>query len=84
MIMNLYIESIEGGTFIAGTGEDSMQTQLKDKYRDSANFQSISEIKEQLADQNFDKVWLKQNTPYDEMCGTHEPEGKLLLELDWC
>jgi hypothetical protein len=81
--MNLFIESIEGGTFVAGTGEDAIETRLKDINRNSSNFQSIREIKEQLAGQHFDKVWLKQNTPYDEMCGTNEPEQKLLLELDW-
>ncbi|MFT4653933.1 MAG: hypothetical protein ACJA0G_001819 [Kangiellaceae bacterium] len=81
--MNLFIESIEGGTFVAGIGELRAEKQLRDKYRNSTNFQSIREIKEQLAGQKFEKVWLKQSTPYDEMCGTHEPEEKLMMELDW-
>lgn len=81
--MNLFIESIEGGTFLAGTGDNAIDTPLRDDYRNSANFQSIRDIKEQVAGQEFEKVWLKQNTPYDEMCGSTEGEEKLLLELDW-
>jgi hypothetical protein len=81
--MNLYIESIEGGTFIASIGKSSGEKQLKDKYRNSRSFQSIRDIKEQLSDQEFEQVWLKQNTPYDEMCGNQDPEQKLMMELDW-
>lgn len=81
--MNLFIESIEGGTFVAGIGELCAEKQLRDKYRNSTNFQSIREIKEQLSGQKFEKIWLKQSTPYDEMCGTNEPEEKLMMELDW-
>jgi hypothetical protein len=82
--MNLFIESIEGGTYIAGIGETQATTFLRDEYRDSMQFQSISDLKEQLAGQHFDKVWLKQNTPYDEMVGTEDhDDDKLMLELEW-
>jgi len=81
--MNLYIESIEGGTFVAGTGEDSAEKMLRDSNGKIRNFQSIRDIKEVVAGQGFGKIWLKQNTPYDEMCGSPEPEQKLMLELDW-
>lgn len=81
--MNLYIESIEGGNYIAGIGEHSAQTMLRDNYRDSASFQSLSAIKEHLGERKFSKVWLKQNTPYDEMCGSHDENEKLLMEIEW-
>ncbi len=81
--MNLYIESIEGGTFVAGIGEHSAEKMLRDEYRNSNNFQSLIEIKQHVSKQKFDKVWLKQNTPYDEMCGTSESTQKLVIELDW-
>jgi len=81
--MNLYIESIEGGTYIAGIGKESAETLLRDEYRDNRCFQSLSDIKDHLAGQHFDKVWLKQNTPYDEMCGSHDENQKLMIELDW-
>lgn len=79
--MNLYIESIEGGNYIARMGEK--QTPIRDEYRNSDSFQSLSEIKEKVSGQMFDKVWLKQSTPYDEMCGSFEEGQKLMLELDW-
>lgn len=81
--MNLFIESIEGGKYIAGIGESKATQFLRDSYRDSASFQSISDIKEQLAGQEFEKVYLKQNTPYDEMCGSATYDDKLMLELEW-
>ncbi|MEM0909656.1 MAG: DUF6482 family protein [Pseudomonadota bacterium] len=81
--MNLYIESIEGGMYIAGTGEESATSFLRDNYRNASVFQSITDIREQVSGQHFEKVYLKQNTPYDEMCGTDTSDDKLMLELDW-
>jgi hypothetical protein len=81
--MNLFIESIEGGTYIAGIGETKATEILRDEYRDSRQFQSISDIKTQLAGRSFDKVWLKQNTPYDEMVGSDTYDDKLTIELEW-
>jgi hypothetical protein len=81
--MNLFIESIEGGTYIAAVGGESAERLLHDNYRDKMAFQSLSDLKEQLAGQNFDNVWLKQNTPYDEMCGSHDENQKLTIELNW-
>jgi hypothetical protein len=31
----------------------------------------------------FEQVWLKQNTPYDEMCGLSVDNEKLELLIDW-
>jgi len=82
--MNLFIESIEGGTYIAGIGDTKATEILRDEYRDSRQFQSISDIKTQLAGRSFEKVWLKQNTPYDEMVGSDTFDDKLTIELEWC
>ena len=81
--MNLFIESIEGGMYIAGIGSDKPSTFLKDEYRDRRSFQSISDIKDQVSGKQFDKVLLKQNTPYDEMCGSSMCDDKLMIELEW-
>jgi len=81
--MNLFIESIEGGTYLAGIGETKATEFFRDQYRDSMQFQSLAEIKEQLSGHTFDKVWLKQNTPYDEMCGLKNDVEKLVIELEW-
>ncbi|MBT1449874.1 NADH-quinone reductase [Glaciecola sp. XM2] len=81
--MNLFIESIEGGTYIAGIGDTQATQYLRDEYRGSRQFQSISDLKTQVSGQQFDKVWLKQNTPYDEMCGSDMHDDKLMIELNW-
>jgi len=81
--MNLFIESIEGGNYIAGTGDSKAETFLRDRHSDSLQFQCINTIKEQVAGRKFDKVWLKQNTPYDEMCGLAPDNEKLVIELNW-
>jgi hypothetical protein len=81
--MNLYIESIEGGTYIAAVGESSADTYLRDKHSDSLSFQCINSIKLQVENMHFDKIWLKQNTPYEEMCGLKSSDESLVIELDW-
>ena len=81
--MNLYIESIEGGTYIAAVGESGADTYLRDKHSDSLSFQCINSIKLQVDNMQFDKIWLKQNTPYEEMCGLKSSDESLVIELDW-
>ncbi len=81
--MNLFIESIEGGKYIAAIGKESAEVALHDNYRDSRSFNSLTELKEHVEGKSFDNVYLKQNTPYDEMCGSYEDNEKLLIELHW-
>lgn len=81
--MNLYIESIEGGNYIAHVGETEDGTVVKNDFHNCMSFHSLTEIKEKLSGQSFDKVWLKQATPYDEMCGAHDEGEKLMIELEW-
>lgn len=46
-------------------------------------FHCLSEIKTHLSGRQFDRVMLKQSTPYDEMCGLDAGSEKLEMELDW-
>lgn len=82
-MMNLFIESIEGGTYIAGIGEEQATEYLRDDYRGSMQFQSLAELKEQLSGHDFEKVWLLQSTPYEEMVGSDQNNEKLAIELKW-
>jgi hypothetical protein len=36
-----------------------------------------------LHHKRFDEVWLKQSTPYDEMCGLDDKREKLEMLIDW-
>jgi len=81
--MNLFIESIEGGTYIAGTGETKVDTFFLDKYSKTMSFQCINNIKLRVEGQKFEHVWLKQNTPYEEMCGLDSSTESPVIRLDW-
>lgn len=81
--MNLFIESIEGGTYVAGYGEEKADTLLRDKKTKSLSFLCINSIKQQTQGTNFEKVWLKQSTPYEEMCGLKSSDESLSIELAW-
>ena len=81
--MNLFIESIEGGTYLVALDKGSSREYLKDNHHRPKSFHCISEIKAHFSGTHFDKVWLKQNTPYDEMCGMDNSNEKLEIEIDW-
>jgi hypothetical protein len=81
--MNLFIESIEGGTYVAGYGEEKADTLLRHKQTNSLSFLCINSIKQQTQGADFEKVWLKQNTPYEEMCGLKSSDESLDIELEW-
>ncbi|GGA76711.1 hypothetical protein GCM10011369_18280 [Neiella marina] len=81
--MDLFIESIEGGRYLVATGSADNRSVFKDQRNQTKTFHSISQIKEQFADQSFGKVMLKQSTPYDEMCGMASMTGPLELEINW-
>lgn len=81
--MNLFIESIEGGVYIAGTGETKIETFFLDKYSKTLSFQSLDHIKQRVEGQKFESIWLKQNTPYEEMCGLDSNTEVPAIKLDW-
>jgi hypothetical protein len=77
--VNLFIESIEGGTYIAGTGETKIETFFLDKYSKTLSFQSINNIKLRVEGQKFENVWLKQNTPMKKCAVLTAPQRTRLL-----
>jgi hypothetical protein len=81
--MKLYIESIEGGTYLAAVGEENHQDIARDRDNEPMTFNCLNEIKVHFKHKDFEQVWLKQNTPYDEMCGSDEKSEKLEILLDW-
>ena len=81
--MNLLIESYEGGFYLAHIEDGDRNYYLYDEQNHPKKFNCINEIKEYLDNETFESVWLKQNTPYDEMCGmTPNPED-LKMEIEW-
>lgn len=81
--MNLYIESLEGGNYLVSTGDESQRTLLRDNRERPKMFHCLTEIREHFGNNSFQKVWLKQSTPYEEMVGQRSSQDPLELEIDW-
>ena len=81
--MDLLIESIEGGTYLASIKDGDKRHYIFDENNHPKAFHCLSEIKAHLSQDKFEHVWLKQDTPYDEMCGLDEKHEKLEIEIDW-
>ena len=80
--MNLYIESLEGGNYLASTGVGASRALVRDKSSQPKTFHCLNEIREHFDAQTFEHVWLRQNTPYEEMVGQTDNSGALELEIE--
>jgi len=81
--MELHIESIEGGTYLAQITDGERKYFVYDEHNRPKAFHCLSEIKSYLSQEKFDAVWLKQNTPYDEMCGQDSAQELKEMPLEW-
>ncbi len=81
--MNLFIESIEGGTYLAALDNGRDLDFVRDNTSKPKAFHCLNEIKEHLSGLQFERVMLKQSTPYDEMCGLDSGAQALEIELEW-
>ena len=81
--MNLYIESLEGGYFIVSTGEENDRKPVMADEGKPKTFESIDEIRTHFEHKSFDKVWLRQATPYEEMVGQGDNDSSLEVEIAW-
>ncbi len=82
-IMNLYIESLEGGNYLAATGIGANRTLVRDNKSQPKSFHCLNEIREHFNTKDFEHVWLRQSTPYEEMVGQTDHPGALELEIEW-
>ena len=81
--MDLHIESLEGGTYLASITDGERKYYVFDEQNRPKAFHCISEIKNHLSQDRFEKVFLKQDTPYDEMCGLGDEHELQEMEIDW-
>ncbi|APD90391.1 DUF6482 family protein [Alteromonas mediterranea] len=81
--MNLYIESLEGGNYLASTGMGATRTLVRDNKSQPKTFHCLNEIREHFHTKSFEHVWLRQSTPYEEMVGQTDHPGALELEIEW-
>ena len=81
--MDLHIESIEGGTYLASIQDGERRYYVFDEANKPKAFHCLTEIKEYLSQDRFEKVFLKETAPYDEMCGQETHAGAHEMEIDW-
>lgn len=81
--MNLYIESLEGGSYVVATGELDTRQPLIKANGEPHTFQCLNEIRNHFEGRTFNKVWLRQTTPYEEMVGQTCHDTTLDMEIDW-
>lgn len=81
--MDLHIESIEGGTYLAQITDGERNYYVYDEFNRPKAFHCLSEIKSYLSQERFESVWLKQSTPYDEMCGQERSYELQEIQLEW-
>lgn len=86
--MKLYIESHEGGIYLARIVNDNAATYVCHRgaglqHQRPQKFASIGQIKEHFTGQSFDQVWLNQLSPYDEMIGLDKSAEGMLIPLSW-
>lgn len=81
--MDLFIESLEGNSYLVEISDGNKRTLLKDSKQQPLKFNCLSGIKEYFHQQNFNEVWLEQSTPYEEMCGLPTSDDKLRIRLNW-
>lgn len=80
----LYIESIEGGIYLAMTEMDDERLPLSDSDGKPVRGQSVSALQSLLGGYNWSSISLLQRAAYDEMVGGTPEEGKVFeIPLSW-
>lgn len=80
--MELHIESFEGSLYLAEIVEGKKRSRVLDGERPK-RFTCLMGVKEYFAEQHFDRVFLEQNSAFDEMCGQPPSNNKMQIELHW-
>lgn len=82
--MELQIESLEGGIYIAYSVEGKEKMLLRDGNHDPLKFSSLCQAKEHFKCQQYHSACLIHFSAYDEMCGENITSGiPLKTELKW-
>ncbi|OLQ91035.1 hypothetical protein BIY21_13760 [Vibrio ponticus] len=81
--MNLELELIEGGNYLAVEIDGESRRVLRAADDSFIKFQSLAQARSSLAERNYASIGVVQRNLYDEMCGeTVSTETNTTL-LDW-
>ncbi|ANW25991.1 Na(+)-translocating NADH-quinone reductase subunit B [Vibrio coralliilyticus] len=82
--MELQIESLEGGIYLAYSIDEGDRLLLRDTNQNPLKFCSLSQAKEHFKDQHYHSASLVHQSAYDEMCGENIGSGhSLKTDLMW-
>ncbi|MDN3610057.1 DUF6482 family protein [Vibrio ostreicida] len=82
--MELLIESLEGGIYLAYSVNGDSKTLLKDNAATPLKFACLTQARDHFKDHKFDSAMLVHCSAYDEMCGEQiENNNSLKTELPW-
>lgn len=81
--MDLFIESLEGNSYVVKIGDNGDRTVVTDEQQQPLKFNCLGDVKEHFNEHFLNEVWLEQATPYEEMCGLPSSNDKLRIKLNW-
>ncbi|CAH0536631.1 MAG: DUF6482 family protein [Vibrio anguillarum] len=82
--MELQIESLEGGIYLAYSVEGKEKVLLRGGNHDPLKFSSLCQAKEHFKGQQYQSACLIHLSAYDEMCGENIVSGiPLKTDLKW-
>ncbi|WP_119395218.1 DUF6482 family protein [Salinibius halmophilus] len=70
--MQIWVESCEGGIYLAKTGEKTNKDWLRDERGLPKKFRSLEAVRQHFLGTNITAAWLVQQSPYNEMIGLEE------------
>ncbi|WP_279625243.1 DUF6482 family protein [Vibrio sinaloensis] len=83
LVMNLLIESFEGGIYLAYRIENQKKHLIRDEKQHPLKFLSLEQVRHHFRDDSFSSATLIHNNAYDEMCGEDDGNSPP-LEIDLC
>lgn len=81
--MDLELELIEGGNYLAVEVNGKTRRILRAKHDEFLKFHSLTQAREQLAHNNYASITVLERNTYDEMCGEDVVQATNTTQLDW-
>lgn len=82
--MQIWVQSCEGGIYLAKTGSEQQQDWLRDEQGIPMKFRSLEAVRQHFTSQPITDAWLVQHSPYNEMIGLAEtPVPAAHIPLHW-
>ncbi|GAM54040.1 hypothetical protein JCM19231_3560 [Vibrio ishigakensis] len=82
--MELLVESLEGDIYLAYQVQGDSKTPFLDHNSKPMRFHSLEQIRSHCEGTTFQSASLRQNTAYDEMCGSNSMGSNIMvIDLNW-